>query len=142
MNKESIGILVKMIDIEFDRLCNQMLKPYVLTGTQFKVLLYLLKKKQEITKQIDLEKHFGLTNPTVTGILNNLEKAGFVKREINEQDVRSKKIILCESVLQMEDALAAIADSIEDKLTQGLSKPEIESTLSVLKRILNNITQP
>ncbi len=65
MNKESIGVLVKIIDIEFDRLSNQMLKPYELTSTQFKILLYLLKRKQEITKQIDLEKHFGLMNPTV-----------------------------------------------------------------------------
>ncbi|MDQ7093621.1 MarR family transcriptional regulator [Desulfosporosinus sp. PR] len=141
MNRASIGVKIKMIDIGFDRLSNQMLKPYDLTSTQFKVLLYLLKRKSEITKQIDLEKHFGLTNPTVTGILNNLEKSGFVKREVNEQDVRSKKIRLCQNVLQLESELTAIAVSIEKKLTQGLSKEEIESTLSVLEKIFANLNQ-
>lgn len=142
LQRERVGIYIKKIDIAFDSKCNKLLKLYDITHTQFKILLYLLKtEKGEETRQIDLENHFGLSNPTVTGILHRLEDKGFIIREKSAKDSRSNVIILREKTLLLENKLMSIADLMEATLTNGLTESELNTAYYLLNKILDNIIQ-
>ena len=92
-NADKIAILIKRLSLEIDKLSNPILEPYDLTNSQFKILKYLLMSPPESVKQVDIEHYFSMTNPTVTGLVQKLEKKGMIERKINPQDSRSK--ILC-----------------------------------------------
>ena len=117
-----------------------MLKGYNVTSSQFKILLYLFKEdpKKEV-KQIDLERLFLLSTPTMTGLIKRLEKNGFIKKEKSTKDGRSNVIILTEKAFSIKDELIDIAGKMEAAMTQGLTDSELETAYGLLNRFLLNI---
>ncbi|MGG6795236.1 UNVERIFIED_CONTAM: MarR family transcriptional regulator [Streptococcus canis] len=131
MTDNPIGILIKIASLAFDRTASQLLSDYNLTPSQFKLLKYLSVHQDQLTRQIDLETFFKMSNPTVTGLLQNLEKKGMIERHHHPQDKRCNIIRLSESAsLKAEDYLQK-SKLIEDHFTQALSKEE-QATLKQL----------
>ena len=65
------------------------------TGMQGWMIGYLYEHANtEETFQRDLEREFRIRRSTVTGILQNMEKNGFIVRESVEYDARLKKLTL------------------------------------------------
>ena len=94
-----IGFLIKQIHIAFETRCHKNLQRYNLTPSQMDVLLYLKRHEEDKLTQRDLETGLTLKNPTVTGLLNRLEEKGFITREQNLNDKRSKFIKMTERCL-------------------------------------------
>ena len=67
-----------------------------LTSTQIQILKYMIEHQNEDVYQKDLENVLNLRRATVSGVLQTMEKNNLIKREIYENDVRVKKIILNE----------------------------------------------
>lgn len=132
---ESVVILMKTISLEFDKLGNQMLMPYDLTYPQFKTMKLLFKNQPMTIRQIDIERHFSLTNPTVTGIIQNLEKKGFIERITNPEDSRSKVISITQKAKDMEEGLTRLGARMEEMSTKKLSAEEREQLLFLLKKL-------
>lgn len=132
---ESVVILMKTISLEFDKLGNQMLMPYDLTYPQFKTMKLLFKNQPMTIRQIDIERHFSLTNPTVTGIIQNLEKKGFIERITNPEDSRSKVISITQKAKDMEEELTRLGARMEEMSTKKLSAEEREQLLFLLKKL-------
>lgn len=132
---ESVVILMKTISLEFDKLGNQMLMPYDLTYPQFKTMKLLFKNQPMTIRQIDIERHFSLTNPTVTGIIQNLEKKGFIERITNPEDSRSKVISITQKAKDMEEELTRLGARMEEMSTKKLSAEEREHLLFLLKKL-------
>lgn len=131
----SIVILIKTISLEIDKLGNQMLFPYDLTYPQFKTLKLLFKKPPLTVRQIDIERHFSLSNPTVTGIIQNLEKKGLIERATNPEDSRSKVIAVTEKARALEKELGALGARIEERAAGGLTGEERKELLALLKKL-------
>jgi DNA-binding MarR family transcriptional regulator len=138
--KQRIGIYLKKIDILFDSMCNKKLKKFDITNTQFKILKYLLANKDKEINQKDLEQHFNLSNPTVTGILNRLELKNFIMRIVDDTDGRFKKIKVCEKALNIEEDLEKIAEDLENTLVKNMSESEKKNAFELLEKILKNIS--
>ena len=135
MLTDSIAIMIKRANIEIDRNANQLLAPYGLTHSQFKVLKFLLMHKGENVRQIDLEQFFYMTNPTVTGMLQTLEKKGLVTRTVNPEDKRSKLIMLTDKTIGMEKELFRIGPQLDDRIAEALNeeqKEEIKKLLHIM----------
>lgn len=132
---ESVVILIKTISLEFDKLGNQMLMPYDLTYPQFKTMKLLFKNRPMTIRQIDIERHFSLTNPTVTGIIQNLEKKGLIERITNPEDSRSKVISITQKAKDMEEELTKLGARMEEMSTKKLSAEEREQLLFLLKKL-------
>lgn len=95
-----------------DKSANQVLAPFDLTNTQYKIMKYLYANQDALIRQADIEEKFSMTNPTVTGIIRNLEKKGFVIRAENPVDKRSKLLVLTEQAMERKDALYQAGESI------------------------------
>lgn len=130
-----IAILIKKIGLEIDKLANPILEPYDLTHSQFKVLKYLLIS--DSVRQVDIEHFFSMTNPTVTGLVQTLEKKGLIERRINPNDNRSKILLPTQKALDMNELLTRLGDELEDKLTDELDSEEKQELLRLLKKLLH-----
>lgn len=138
MSNDKVAILIKKAALVIEKLSNHVLAPYELTNTQYKILMLLYRNPGRPIRQIDIEAHFAMTNPTVTGIIQNLEKKGLVQRIQNPDDKRSKLLTLTEQAVSMEKELRALGESLEKRVTEKLTEDESQQLIVLLKKILAN----
>ena len=136
LNQDKIAIWLKFVNLECDKLSAEILEPHGLTLTQYKVLKFLLINPQGTIRQVDIEEHFYIRNPTVTRILQSLEKKELIERQVNPQDSRSKIICLTEKAKSMESLLYRLGDELEGKLTSNLTLEDKKELLRLLKKLL------
>ena len=139
MFSEKAVILIKKASLEFDKIANPILQEHNLTGAQYKIVKYLLMHKDENVRQIDIEKYYSLTHPTAIGLLDKLEEKGFVKREVNPNDGRSRIITLTDMAISKQAELIEVGDLLESELTCGLSKTERNQLIGLLDKLLAGI---
>lgn len=136
MTRRKVSVLIKRTALIFDKYANQLLMPYQLTSSQFRILMILYKSPACSVRQADIEAAFSMTNPTVTGLIQKLEKNGLVERVENPEDKRSKLLALTEYAESKRDAFIALADSIEKEMTDGLSEAEAEVLAELLTKVI------
>lgn len=138
MSNPKISILVKKTALIFDKLSNQLLAPYDLTGSQFKIMMVLYHAPAGSVRQADVEAKFSMTNPTVTGLVQKLEAKDLVKRRPHPEDRRSKVLVLTDRAIGMKEELLALADDLEQQMTRKLSDDECDQLSKLLIKMLKN----
>ena len=136
MEVAKISILIKKAALVFDKISNQLLMPYDLTGSQFKILMMLYHAPANCVRQIDIENKFSMTNPTVTGLVHKLGAKDLVKRIPHPDDKRSKMLVLTDRAMAMKEELLALAEDLEAEMTRNLSNDEYEQLTSLLLKML------
>ena len=136
MDSTKISILVKRSSLVFDKLSNQLLTPYELTGSQFKILMLLYHSPEGSLRQTDIEERFSMTNPTVTGLVQKLETKELVRRVPHPEDGRSKVLVLTERAMAIQEELLALAESLERQMTANLNEAECEELALLLAKML------
>lgn len=138
MTTDHIGILIKKTSQAFEKSASQVLAPYDLTPSQFKILKYVTLNPEASVRQIDLETYFGMSNPTVTGIIQNLEKKGMIYRQSHPDDKRSKIIILSEKAKNARHFILETSDNIEANFTKDLTPQEKDIMRTLLFKLLES----
>ena len=139
MNHERIVILIKKLALESDKQALAILAPAELTPSQFKIIKFLFWQGDTHIRQVDIEKHFSMTNPTVTGLLKNLEEKGWIRREVNPKDSRSKIICLTDAALTRKEELYTYGEQIEEALIHDLTEEEREMLEKLLKKLVKQV---
>ena len=137
--KVLIGFLIKQIHIAFETRCHKNLQRYNLTPSQMDVLLYLKRHEEDKLTQRDLETGLTLKNPTVTGLLNRLEEKGFITREQNLNDKRSKFIKMTEKTQRVLDDAYLYIQELDAQMLNGISKEEQKQLFDYMHKILQNL---
>ena len=139
MKNKKIAILIKKLALEFDKIAIPSLAPYDLTPTQFKILKYLYDHGNVIG--MDIQNAYSMTNPTVTGILQNMENGGWIERVQNQNDSRSKIIKLTKKSLDKKDELYNLGENLEKEFTKDLTKEEQKQLLNLLNKMMEGINK-
>ena len=136
MEKTKVSVLIKKSSLIFDKYVNQLLAPYQLSSSQFRILMILYKSPACSVRQTDIEAAFSMTNPTVTGLVHNLERKGLVKKADNPEDKRSRFLVLTEYAESRRNEFLSLADSIEKEMTDGLSETETAVLSELLLKVI------
>lgn len=136
MDIDSIAIMIKRASLEFDKLASPIMSRFDLTPSQYKVIKLVMRSPESTVRQVDIERRFSMTNPTVTGLVKNLEKKGLVSRIPNPEDARSKVIVLTDKTRNMQNELLKAGKSAEDEFTKNLSADEKKQLKTLLKKLL------
>lgn len=134
MTEENKGILIvtkmKVILFSFKKSMANKFNPFNLTGTQG-MLVGILHRHGQM-KISDLSKKIGLSNSTVSGIVDRLETQGLVKRirsktdrrvvyiSVTEKFKRSFHNNFCEIEKKFEDIIDGVPSNEIDKILEGL----------------------
>lgn len=140
MTKEncSYGLLFKQLSIAFENNLQREAGRYGLTPAQASILIYLEAADHPVNQR-DLEYHFKLSNPTVTGLMKRMESKGFIDRVANPGDGRSKYIELTPKALEVSSSVRANLLALEGHMLQDLTAEEQAAFHEMLVRVLNRI---
>lgn len=102
------------------------------TATQAGIL-FLLKNKdgQSMT---GLSQVLSIDNSTITGLIDRLEKSGFVSRNTSTSDRRIYHIYITPQGIEESNRAKAVIKRVNEEIKSGFSQADIE----VFKRILNS----
>ena len=102
---------------------------------------YLYENQEKNIYQKDLEKQFGLCRSSVTNTIQVMEKKGYLKREMVEEDARLKKVILTDKGLNHHKKMETIIGGLNEKTLQGITDEELESFFRVINKLEANLIQ-
>ncbi len=112
-----------------------------LTNMQKHILHFiLLETMHRDLFQRDLEKEFKVRRSTATGILQLLEKKGYLYREPVKEDARLKRIVPTEKALKLRGELLVNICRREAQIRRGIPEEDMEVFVRVLKQISANLT--
>ncbi len=87
----------------------------------------------------DVEEALHLSHPTVSGLLNRLEKKGFVELRPDEQDHRCKRIYTLPKGHECRTLMHNTMEQIEERLVLDFTPEEREEFSSLLDRAIQNM---
>jgi DNA-binding MarR family transcriptional regulator len=108
-----------------------------LTIEQWSVLYHLWK--QDGISQQDLCKATFRDKPSITRLVDNLEKAGLVKRIAAENDRRINRIYLTKQAQKLQQESMDIAEQTLNEALNGVSPEKIEICKEVLQVVYDNL---
>ncbi|WP_212376749.1 MarR family winged helix-turn-helix transcriptional regulator [Acetobacter persici] len=89
--------------------------------------------------QKELAKRAKVEQPTMAQMLSRMERDGLVHRVPDPEDKRSSLISLTDAALEKLPAGRAILRQGNSEMTKGLTEDEIETLVSLLRRVLENV---
>jgi DNA-binding MarR family transcriptional regulator len=104
-------------------------------------MLDALKSFGRPARPVELKERLHVPAQTVTGLLDALEKGGFVRRALNPSDRRSLLVELTESGAALIDGLCPPLAEIESACLSGLSPAELERLTAMLGAIQSTIIE-
>ena len=109
----------------------------LLTKEQWTVLMQLWME-DGISQQI-IADATGKDKPSMTRLLDNLERDGYIERRADAKDRRLNLIFLTKKGTDMEQQVMPVAEEVLTELTRELTVQEIETVKNVFNKIYNNI---
>ncbi|MFZ5650022.1 MAG: MarR family winged helix-turn-helix transcriptional regulator [Bacillota bacterium] len=109
------------------------LAPYEITPVQFYVLSALWKA--DGMKFKDLAKSVSLDGSTLTGILDRMERGGFVERRDDPEDRRSLLVYLTGKSREIGPDMIKLAESLDREIRRQFTGEEFATFLKVLEKI-------
>ena len=101
-------------------------------------VLYHLWKDDGLSQQ-DLCNATFRDKPSITRLVDNLEKMKLVKRTSSKDDRRKNLICLTKEAQHLQDKTMAIADQTINESLQGVSITQIEIAKEVLQIVYDNL---
>ena len=121
---------------------NQLFTEYGVTPVQMHALIFIHKsvKAGQRVCQKDVEKQINLRPSSVSTLISNLEKDGFLVRTVSDGDARSKDLEITEKgkYVCIKDKL--FMDSCDSAIQNALTEDEQEVFEKLLQKIINKIT--
>lgn len=138
-NENKYNLLAGRVPLLLNRFLSQNFKArgIHLTREQWSVLAVLWKtdgcSQQLIADTTSRDK------PSITRLIDNLVKEGYVTREQHESDRRTNLIYLTEKGREVEAPVMEVVDETIGKATLGLSEMQIEVIKDAFQLIYDNI---
>lgn len=133
---------LRKIENSLNRIFGSVALKYGLTGKQFFILGFILKqsKKGEITQK-DIENFGNVRKSSVSSIISNLEKNGFIVRKPSEKDSRVNIILPTEKAYEIERKINAKKKKVENEIFSCFSEEEIKQCGKLLSELQNKIKE-
>jgi DNA-binding MarR family transcriptional regulator len=109
-----------------------------LTVEQWSVLVHLWK--EDGVSQQDLANKTYRDKPSMTRLVDNLERMGLVTRKASPDDRRINRIFLTEEAKALRDKTMALANQTLLDGLEGVSAEDIEVTRKVLTQVYENLS--
>lgn len=123
----------------FLRESGRLFRPHGLTGAQYNVL-NILAGNGEGMSQRELGDLLVVDRSNVTGLLDRLEKAGWVRREDDPKDRRVYRVSLTPAGRALWEKVHPRYLEVVRQLTEGLTSKKMDHCLEVLRHLETSAT--
>jgi len=153
--QRELGLPNPISDIEHEAIMNialtgemlakegqRIFRPLGLTDSQFNVLIILKHQAEEdgIT-QTELGQRLLVNRSNVTGLVDRMEEAGWVRRNAVEGDRRVNKVQITKNGLQLLERAEKTYYERIHQVMDSLSQKELSLICSLLERVRTNLRE-
>lgn len=112
-----------------------------LTDMQSRIIGFLHRMRAEDVFQKDIEKEFSIRRPTVSILLQTMEKKNLVKRDAVAYDARLKKVRLTPKAEELVNSSEQEMLRFEKMLIANISPEDMACFFRVTKKIRENLEE-
>jgi MarR family transcriptional regulator, repressor for mepA len=127
--------LIRDIGMNVKSMANARLSELGLNAQQGQMMGYIFENQDKGVIQKDLADHFKRTGASITSMLQGLEKKGYLKRVIPEDNERQKKIFLLKKGADLVEEFNEIFMDVEKRITQCLTREESDTFMKLLIKV-------
>ena len=135
--EDSIGYWLTATTHSFHRAVAEEIAPHGITYRQSQVLGWLAVEGE--LSQAELATKMMVEPPTLVGILDRMERDGWITRNSCVSDRRKKMIRPTEAVEPVWEKIAESARRVRARATDGLSEQELDTLKQLLDRVSRNL---
>jgi DNA-binding MarR family transcriptional regulator len=135
--EKSVGFLLNRAARSMKRGLEARLADYGITATQY-VVLALLAKTDGLS-QTQLGNRLSFDNPTITGVIDRMERDGLVERRRTSGDRRVFNIFLSDRARAILTDINSIAHEVNERALESYSSREKAVLISMLTTIWKNM---
>lgn len=136
--ENSVGYWIFATAHEMSCALNEELQGHGITYRQWEVLAWLSYAGE--MSQAELAERIGIEAPTVVGVIDRMERDGWIQRTASPSDRRKKIIRPTEKVEPLWNQMISCGMRVRARALAGLTPEELASLLGVLARIRSNLT--
>lgn len=138
MQDRHYGPKLRMLFSMIDQQISAALEDMDLTCSQGHVMGFVMRRKTMPCPK-DVEEAFGLSHPTVSGLLSRLERKGFLELIPDEVDRRCKRIRVLPKGRECMGRLHTGIQETERKIVDGFTPEEQNAFFQFLDRAICNL---
>ena len=135
--EQSIGYWMVTTAHALERALNEELARHGITFRQWQVLAWLAHEGE--LAQSELADRMQVQAPTLVGILDRMERDGWIVREACSSDRRKKIVRPTPRVEPVWSKMVACAREVRSRATQGIESEQLEQVMEVLGAIQVNL---
>lgn len=138
LSKQALYELMLLQDAQDDALSVHFAK-YGLTAAKFNVLVHLYMSGGYGLIQSEISKKMLVSRANITGLLERMEKEGFVVRKTDSSDKRVFRVFLTDRATCLIHTFLPLHNEFIHKLMSPLDRDEKETMIALLKKIRQGI---
>jgi len=135
----SLGFLVNVVGRLMKRSLYLKLSRSGITPTQWTVLMCLWA--QDGLSFTELSKRLSFDHPTITGVVDRMEREKLVKRQRDQLDRRVVKVFLTQKGKNLESITAKAGTEVDQETVADLTPAEVEQFRSWLLEFREKLTE-
>ena len=140
MREDEINKLIRMISHRIRANGDANLKERGLTFSQLQLLVTLHRSGGEMSQR-ELKKELNVAHPTIVGLVQRLEKNGYVKTWTDETDKRIKHVKESEKALKFKEDSRKRWHDMSKRMFRNLSDDEKEELYRMLNVISDDLNE-
>ena len=137
MDRE-FGYRIRVLHLCTEQVMTEALTQMDLTASQGHIMGFLCRQTENLCAR-DVEHHFRLSHPTVSGLLARLEKKGFIAFFTDEQDKRCKRIRVLPKGMEGHHRIVEAIRQNEERMMAGFSGEARSLFSAFLDRAIANV---
>lgn len=135
-NNPMLGFLLHQGSNNIARLLDSLTAEFNITGKQGRIITYLARRPDEVICQRDIENLIGIRRSTVSNLVDNLEKNGFITRELIGTDARIRRLVLSPKGFQTHQFIQEKINIIENYIKSLYTEEEFIVLNELLIRLV------
>lgn len=108
-----------------------------LTRAQWRVMVHLFRR--DGVRQTELAGILEIEKPTLGRLVDQLEKKGWVARQVDPDDLRARRLIVSPEARDLIAEMDALAMTVQDDALRGVSEKDAECLAELLLAIKLNL---
>lgn len=139
MAEKQIGLLIKQLHDTLEKQANNSLRADDITMMQIAVLLAVSQAVGQSMSMKELERHFSVAQPTMTGIVKRLTAKGLLEQLASPEDKRIKIVKITEEGIAACEKAAISMNTTEEQILKGFTQEETSTLEKLLEKALRNM---
>mgnify|MGYP001586001359 CR=1 FL=1 len=116
------------------------LKEFDITAAQFSVIIQIYSSDHPITAA-EIAQKLGSDRPTISGVINRLEKKGIVLKIDNPEDKRSSYLEIYKESNKLVEKIKAISDELTINIFSIYSKEETKQFTEMIFKLIEGMQE-